>query len=362
MSPAITRVRAEGDAFTVGLLHGEAQRVALHAFVEDALCRLNRLLPEPVTLAQLRPTVAAYRSVIAAATPALAEEIVGLGHGAGLDDDLAHLLQLRREILGYHRVPTIGDCTTYARTGPAGQPVLAQTVDLNGNLDDQIAVLHVVRPHRSAIVLSFAGLLGYLGVNSAGLAVGLNLVLGGVWRPGIPPYLAIRHLLDTADTVEQAVEILGKLPLASSRSIMLCDTRLAAYVEILGEEIRVTSGAELTHTNHFLHPDFVSSDELNIFARNSSLNRLAAIRTGLARLTGDAEPEQHFGLLSQPPVCVPDSGDIRRERSVAAVVMLPAEGELHLRPGDPSRATTRVFRPQPDNSERYIDDATSQPG
>ena len=48
-------------------------------------------------------------------------------------------------------------------------------------------------------------------------------------------------------------------------------------------------------------------------------------------------------MLAQPPICVPDEGDIRRDRTVAAVVMLPARGELHLRPGDPSRQPTHVF-------------------
>ena len=49
-------------------------------------------------------------------------------------------------------------------------------------------------------------------------------------------------------------------------------------------------------------------------------------------------------MLSRPPICVADTGDIRRERTVAAVVMLPDRGELHIRPGDPSRSTTQSFR------------------
>ena len=53
------------------------------------------------------------------------------------------LLQVRREIIGFQKIPARGDCTTYASltAGPAGDAGLAQTVDLNGNLDDQIAVL-----------------------------------------------------------------------------------------------------------------------------------------------------------------------------------------------------------------------------
>ncbi|MFD3700119.1 C45 family autoproteolytic acyltransferase/hydrolase [Streptomyces sp. NPDC058646] len=346
---SITFVPASGTPRAIGRAHGEALAVPLRAFLDDGLARLNHLLAAPVTAEALLPSTAAYRAAVTAALPDLAEEVAGLAEGAGISEDEAWLLQLRREIMGYSKIPTAGDCTTWARAaGPGGRtPVLAQTVDLNGNLDDHISVLRIARagsPRRS-LVLSFAGLLGYLGLNSDGLAVGLNLVLGGDWRPGVPPYLAIRHLLDTAATVDEALKILAGLPLASSRSLMLCDHERALYVEVLGGELRVTEPETglAAHTNHFLHPDFAPADELNVFARNSSVRRLRAAGEGLAELPPQAGPEDHFALLSRPPVCVPDRGDIRAERTVAAVVLLPAAGTLHIRPGDPSRSGTQVF-------------------
>ncbi|MBB4894218.1 putative choloylglycine hydrolase [Streptomyces olivoverticillatus] len=340
-------IRAGGDPFALGHAHGEALATPLRGFLDDSLCRLNKVMQPQVSMDALLPTIAAYRAAVAAATPDLAEEVRGLAAGAGIGEDEAWLLQLRREIMGYRKVPTMGDCTTYARTGAAaqGHPVLAQTVDLNGDLDDHISVLEIARTGsgRRSLVLSFAGLLGYLGINSDGLAVGLNLVLGGQWRPGLPPYLAIRHLLDSAGSVAEAVKILRDLPLASSRNLMLCDPERAVWVEALGDELRITETEQAVHTNHFLHPDFVPSDEINVFARNSSLRRLEAGTAGLDALRPEADPEEHFGLLSQPPICVPDRGDIRSERTVAAVVMLPARGELHVRPGDPSLSGTRTF-------------------
>lgn len=338
-------IRAHGDPAEAGRAHGAALGPALRAFLGDGLARLDRILPRPTTLDALRPALAAYHEEIAAATPDLAAEIAGLADGAGITVDEALLLQLRREIMGYSKVPSRGDCTTYARSGDAGAPVLVQTVDLNGDLDDQLAVLDVARAGsgRRALVLSFGGLLGYLGVNDSGLAVGLNLVLGGDWRPGLPPYLAIRHLLDTASSVDEAVEVLHGLRLASSRSLTLCDPGKAAWVEILGDEIRVHEAPQPTHTNHFLHEDFTAHDELNIFARNSSMLRLKACRTGLATLSPQADAEEHFALLSAAPICVADAGDIRRERTVAAVVLRPDRGELYLRPGDPSRHATQRF-------------------
>lgn len=342
----VAYVRVGGDPHSVGRQHGAARASALRSFVDDGLCRLNKVLSPATSMDALRATIQAHQAVISSATPDLAEEIRGLADGAGVSHEQALLLQLRREVMGYRRVRAGGDCTTYARLHP--EPVLAQTVDLNGDLDDTIAVLDVRLDGspRRALVLSFAGLLGYLGVNSDGLAVGLNLVLGGRWRPGLPPYLAIRHLLDAAGDVDEAVEILRGLPLSSSRSIMLCDPEQTAYVEILAEEQRVVRGPDLTHTNHFLHPDFAPDDELNVFARTSSTRRLDACRSQLARLPDGAGVDDHFALLAQPPIRVPDTGDITVERTVATVVLLPGRGELHVRPGDGgsrSRAEGRTF-------------------
>lgn len=337
-------VRVHGDPFECGRQHGAARGEALRAFLADGLCRLDRLVSGSLSMDSLRPALAAYRAEIAAAAPALAEEIEGLADGAGIEVEQAVLLQCRREIMGYQRVPSLGDCTTYARSRP-GRPVLAQTVDLNGDLDDQVAVLDVSRsgsPRRS-LVLSFAGLLGYLGVNSEGLAVGLNLVLGGDWRPGLPPYLAIRHVLDTASGVGEAVETLRSLRLASSRSLTLCDASRTCWVEVLGGEVRVEEAPESAHTNHFLHPDLAGRDELNVFAVNFSRQRLQRCRAALASLPPDADVEDHFAILSAPPICVTGGGDIRRERTVAAVVAHPDRGELHVRPGDPSRSATESF-------------------
>lgn len=337
-------VRACGEPYQLGYQHGAARRPALQAFLADGLCRLERLVSEPVSMRSLASTLAAYDEQISLATPQLARELDGLAAGAQVSRDEALLMQLRREITGYQRIPTLGDCTTYARCG--SRPVLAQTVDLNGELDDQITIVELSpagSPRRS-LILSFGGLLGYLGLNSDGLAIGLNLVLGGVWAPGVPPYLAIRHLLDSASSVDEAIKLLGELPLASSRSLTLCDPTKVASVEILDNELVVLEGPALAHTNHFLVAAFAERDELNVFARNSSVRRLEAARAGLAQLPEDADVERHFELLAAPPICVSDNGDFRRERTVAAVVMLPDRGELHIRPGDPSRHATESFR------------------
>ncbi|UED86260.1 C45 family autoproteolytic acyltransferase/hydolase [Streptomyces profundus] len=336
---AIPFLQLSGDPYELGRQHGAARAGALRAFLDDGVARLNHLLDHPVSPASLAPPLGAFRTAIAAGVPDLAEEIRGLADGAGLTEDEALLLQVRREVLGYRstRRPQ-GDCTTYARV--AGRhTTLAQTVDLSGDLDDQTAFLSLraTGSPREVLMLSFGGLLGYLGMNSDGLAVGINLVLGGPWGPGIPPYLAVRHLLDRAGSVAEALDLLQGLRLASSRSLMLCDRHGAAWAESMDGRLRIVHDTTLAHTNHFLHPDFVPRDELNVFAKNGSLRRLEACAVRLRALPDDAPAVDHLGLLSTPPIFVPDNGDIRRERTVAVVAMRPALGEVRLLGSRPER-------------------------
>lgn len=114
-------VRVSGDPFEVGRQHGAARAAALREFIDDDLCRINRLAPEPTSLARLGPVLAEYAAAIAQATPALSLELAGLAAGAGLTADEATLLQVRREIIGFQKIPARGDCTTYASltAGPA---------------------------------------------------------------------------------------------------------------------------------------------------------------------------------------------------------------------------------------------------
>lgn len=97
----------------------------------------------------------------------------------------------------------------------------------------------------------------------------------------------------------------------------------------------------MAHINHFLHADFQAQDAINIFAKNGSRQRLAPAQTFLAQ--GPHCGEACFTPFSEPPLCVADTGDICQERTVAAAVMLPAQGLLLVRPGNPAIHRTQHF-------------------
>jgi hypothetical protein len=341
--PRVAVIDLDGPPRLRGLQHGRLAAPAIRAFLDDGLARLDAFLPEPPTLAQFESELASYGSSIAEQTPELFEEIAGLAEGAGISITQALLLQARRELAGFSRFTTAGDCTTFARA--RRKPLLGQTIDLAGDMEDQICLLRIRDQdsgHRS-LVLSFTGLVGYLGVNDRGLAVGLNLVLGGRWRPGLPPYLAIRDLLDCCASVADALQRLAAFDLASSRCFMLCDRSEAAFVENLDNRRAVRRGELVVHTNHFLDAGLSDCDEINPFAKNSSRKRLNACLGWLSSHRDDLEPAAYFDLFTTPPICVPDYDDRRVEKTVATVVLDPLDGVILLRAGDPRHGRTERF-------------------
>jgi hypothetical protein len=345
MTPGIRHHTFTGTAWWLGHQHGVALGPQIRAFIADDLQRLNKILPRPTSLDELAPMLGAYCDAISHQLPGSIEEISGLAVAAEINFHQALLLQLRREVVGYSRI-TRGDCTTFARHA-AGEPVVAQTVDLNGDLETEAYVVRVTSAGsdgRELLMLTFTGLLGYLGMNSHGLAIGLNLVMGGTWRPGIPGYLAIRHLLETARSMDECIALLDRLDLASSRSLTICDRHGVATVEILDTERRWHAGAELVHTNHFLDPELAGRDEINVFARNGSVARRAACLAALAELPAAAPWGACFAVLDRAPICIPPDGNPRREATVARVVMKPRSGELAVKLGAQPDARPQVFR------------------
>ena len=159
----------------------------------------------------------------------------------------------------------------------------------------------------------------------------------------MPPYLLVRHLLRFR-TVEECLAELERLPVASSRALTLCTANRTVTVELTPTARRVIEGGRLLHSNHFLHPDLLAEDRMNIFSRNGSMRRLRRLERLLDEAGPAPAPEACFTILSDHAgICVHGEGDVRREETVGAVVMRPLAGEMHVRRGNPCRSHSQRF-------------------
>jgi isopenicillin-N N-acyltransferase-like protein len=332
--PRLPVLRVSGTPYEIGCQHGSRFAAEIRAFLEDGLARVNLLRREPLGREEATVVVDRHRVWIEAQLPDLAEEIHGLAAGAGISYSEAILLQLRRELI--HADAAGCDCTCVGDLDGNGRAVLAQNVDLAGDMAAQALVLQVMPADRSQprlCMFTFKGLCGYLGVNSAGLAIGLAMVTAADWRPGVPPYLLIRHLLGQR-SIDGVLTEIRRIRRASSRYLMVAQGRQVLGIEMTVDDERLLTGTPLVHTNHFLHPDLLARDALEDPALTGSRRRAAT----MARLLASGEsPAVALADHHRHPfgICAHGEGIPTRVDTVAAVVLRPHARELQALAGHP---------------------------
>ena len=119
------------------------------------------------------------------------------------------------------------------------------------------------------------------GRNKAGLAIGLTSVFPHKPKPGLNSGLILRLLLEKADSVKKAIEMLESIPIASSQTYMMADkSGHIAYVECSSEhmeKVEYSSGRHcLVSTNRFILPGMQSyfikvDDDWNAESRHKAI-------------------------------------------------------------------------------------------
>jgi isopenicillin-N N-acyltransferase like protein len=353
----LSELSVRGTPHERGRTLGEALRREIHQLLYElrSRCAISNLSGYPSAVANLLWESA---QIVRAKLPDIALEVEGLALGADISNNDAWLLQLWREAQACTDLRGAGECSLFAATW-RGAPLLAQTVDLQPFMARYEAVVRIASHNGSPEILmfTFAGLLGYLGVNSAGIAVGINMVASDGWRAGIPPYLLVRHLL-TQHTLRDVEREIERLPRASSRCLTVADAQRAIQIEFTMDASRNLSSPHLLHTNHYVHPDLVESERSHILLRRNSRQRLNVLITLVPRLypaesradslSTQDEAERAFSILAHhgdaASICCHGRPDQRAIQTVAAVIMFPAQGELFLKPGLPCTATTQTHR------------------
>ena len=151
-----------------------------------------------------------------------------------------------------------------------GNGTLLRNYDFNPDeVEGVVARSHLLRPVIGTQDCGW-GLLD--GMNDAGLAV--SLTFGGrfVSGPGFAILIVLRYLLETCDTVDQALTKLAPIPICAAQNVTLVDPGQAVTV-YLGPDIPMTVAPDACATNH---QHFPVSDGQEQFSRTQE--RLAAVR------------------------------------------------------------------------------------
>ena len=185
--------------------------------------------------------------------PSYIEEMKGLAEGAGVDFPSILALNVRTEI-GYG-MATDG-CTAFTWKANDAS-FIAQNWDWEMEQIPNIVCLHIEKPSVPRIhMMTEAGIIGKIGLNSAGVGVTLNAIAArGVDTTRLPCHLALRAVLESISR-KDAVTKLAKHGIASSCHIQIADAESGgiglentAYDTI---EMPQNEHGICTHSNHFV--------------------------------------------------------------------------------------------------------------
>jgi len=350
-----------GDAERRGELHGKAFRDEIRRYAEDRL-RLasdgswaGRPATEADVLALAEETLPAHRAYDAE----LFEEMEALGRACGLSaaemvivGGFTDFVDLVRARAG--EAPEEDDCTAaiVPDTLAQGAGFLVQTWDMHDSASEYVAMFEVLPEGAPAArVFSTVGCLGQIGMNAAGIAIGINNLTAATGQVGVTWPFVVRKALRQTD-LEKALACILDANLAGGHNYLLFDRYGRGYnVEAMPSHAAVTKleAQPLLHTNHCIdrstraeeaekEPALFRSSERRLERGVELLEERPLTFESLAAFTRDP------GICQRafPPFHIESSG---------AVIMRPAKGELWALAGIPSENEYQIFRLAPNNAE-----------
>jgi isopenicillin-N N-acyltransferase-like protein len=345
-----THHSAEASAGDRGIALGRAQadRIARNA---DVYMRLFELKAELGT-GDVHRLGADALGRIGAFAPYLAEEIQGIAAGAGMEPAMIGALNARTELLCAGR----GECSTVAVLGSAtasGEPIGIQTWDWHEELSDSWLHWTIEHPSGHRVeTMTEAGIVGKVGVSSAGIGLLLNILGHRDDGPpiGVPIHVLNRAVLDNASGSVEALAMLAGAQMSASSAVTLvaddedggaiCTAELSpAGPGFLTPDER----GVLVHTNHFVADPGRSGDTMVIEGPDSVL-RLDHARRAMARQQeGEIDQDSILDAMrshrgGSGAICCHPAEDAvfgDRWRTLATVVVEPAARRMSLRRGGP---------------------------
>ena len=288
-----------GDSSDLGRGHGSSCSQMIHKYLDDRMTLTaqeewgEKTVDRDLILELADGTLEHHERF----SESLFTEMVAMGDAAGITPAEAvvvggftDLVDVIRSQVG--KAPVEHNCTAVINP-EAG--FYAQTWDMHASAGEFVVMLKLdpmIGP--DVLVQTTAGCLGQMGMNEAGISVGINN-LTAMGKPGVTWPFVVRKVLEQAD-LESAIDVVVEAPLAGGHNfaVMGPDGR-GANIEAMPNERKVTqvSQSPFVHSNHCLDPSTAEEegDRLAEYVENS-IDRLqiaAENASDLDRFFADAE-------------------------------------------------------------------------
>jgi len=342
MATRYPEIEVQGPPRQLGLELGEAAREEIRGFSAIALERVN----ETVAVSRDRALDIARSCIpyVQTYAPDLLAELEGMAESSGVPLDDLMLLQVRNQLRGD------GACTAFALAADQtadGVGIVAQNWDNDPALDPFTLVL-TRRPQGKPAILDVtqAGLIAYIGINSAGIGLCMNTLPAPSREVGVPHYFTVRRIYESVD-LDSAAASVERASRAIPANIVLSTPQGPADLEVTLDAVHVLRDpgtGVVTHTNHCLHPDLLPINDqfpelIQSGARKARVDRLLQdlprplTREALQQVLRDHE---HYPRS----ICRHANDDPATGywTSVFSVILEPQAGRLHVARGNPCTA------------------------
>ncbi len=339
-------VKLTGAPYDMGFAHGKRFHDEIHMFTAERL-RLSQdanwtghNLSRSAVIALAEACVAEHQAY----APDLMQELQGMVDATGLS--LAELVINNGFTDFIDVVYNLGDitvpaapslvsdnCTAFmvpAERSATGQAFFGQTWDMHATATPYVVLIHG-QPDNAPEFLTFTitGCVGMIGMNSAGLTVGINNLMATDGQIGVTWPFVVRKILQQED-LDNALDCLTSAKLAGAHNYMLMDKSGKGYeVEAMSTSryVHKLDDETITHTNHCLiqqnidvarerPPESTASSENRLRRARELLAKSAVTLDDLMALTRD---DVAICTRPKPPMDIESCG---------AAIMCPATGDF----------------------------------
>ena len=231
------------------------------------------------------------------------------------------------------------DCTAMiipdGRTADGG--IYGQTGDMHDDATDHVLLLRIHPDDApAALVFTTTGCVGQIGMNSEGVCVGINNLVGIDGTRGVNWTSVVRGMLKTSTAAEARDTVLGA-DLAGAHNFLIFDKHGDGFnVEAMpsARPFAELEAFPIVHTNHTLYPEAQKMQAPKAPGlMDSSASRFETATKLLAE--GDIDVERVFDVTRDPDaICQAPVAPYNIESSGAAV-MRPSTGDFWASWGQP---------------------------
>jgi isopenicillin-N N-acyltransferase like protein len=330
--PRIRVLELSGSHYDMGYQHGITYAEAIHHFAEERVklsgdeAWSGRNLDRADVLALAEKCLDEHRSY----SPKLVEELQGMADATklsmaellvvnGFTDfiDTVYATSIKSDGGETVKVPAhVGadNCTAFAvpdHKAEGGKGYYGQTWDMHDTATPHVILIHG-NPNHAPEFFAFTsvGCVGMIGMNSEGIAVGINNLTGADGQIGVMWPLVVRKVLEQTN-ITDALECITKAKLSGAHNYMLFDKHGRGYnIEAMSTTNYVTELEDeaLVHTNHCT------------VAQTKTVERK---RDPVAQAGSEARLNQGQKLLSKSNITIEDLQALTRDPEAICVTAKP---------------------------------------